>query len=110
MSDFWCDRCVEYVPDGAGVYVGDNRVCATCASGDSPVTGRSWIVAAMYDHDDDDGVESLDHWQVFETYDDAVRAYDIVIEEGASVASIAAVVRSTDYECVPFPAEIGGDQ
>jgi len=65
------------------------------------VSGRTWIVAAMYPYDDDNGVESLDHWQVFETYADAVRAYDIVIEEGASVASIAAVVCSTDYE--PHP-------
>jgi hypothetical protein len=75
------------------------------------MSGRRWIVAAMFvPHVEAETEELLDHWQVFETYDDALRAYDDVVEQGAYVASIAAVVRSTDYECVPFPSEIGGDQ
>jgi hypothetical protein len=31
MTEYTCDRCPTEVPDGAGIYIGDARVCAECA-------------------------------------------------------------------------------
>lgn len=61
------------------------------------MTGRCWLVAACFDLD----TGALDEWQVFEDYGDAVTAYDSVIDAGAYVASIAAIVQSTDYDPDP---------
>ena len=30
MSEYDCDRCQEYVPDGSGLYFGDDRLCEIC--------------------------------------------------------------------------------
>lgn len=30
MSEYECDRCRDHLPDGDGIYVGNDRVCAEC--------------------------------------------------------------------------------
>jgi DNA-directed RNA polymerase subunit RPC12/RpoP len=30
MSEYKCDHCSQEVPDGDGLYLGDNRVCEPC--------------------------------------------------------------------------------
>jgi hypothetical protein len=32
MSEWTCDGCLDLVPDGAGHYINDMRVCADCAN------------------------------------------------------------------------------
>jgi len=63
------------------------------------MSGGHYIVVATFT-DPADGVYD-DEWQVFETYDEAVTAYDSVIENDAYSASICAVLESTDF--TPHP-------
>lgn len=63
-----------------------------------------WIVVALFTEPDSDAPTVDEEWHVYETYDDALTAYDSVIEAGAYSASLCAVVLSTDY--TPHP-EIG---
>ena len=59
--------------------------------------GHYIVVVTFADHGD----QPDDEWQPFETYDEAVTAYDSVIENGAYSASICAVLESTDF--TPHP-------
>lgn len=63
------------------------------------MSGRHWIVCASFDEFDDE-------WQVYWNESDAFDAYDNVIENGATIASVCAVIRSTDYEPHPAFAEV----
>ena len=60
-----------------------------------------WIVVALFTDDVSDGTHTEEEWHVYESYDDALTAYDILIENGVYSASVCAVVKSTDYDSHP---------
>lgn len=60
-----------------------------------------WVVVALFTDTQTEHAAVDEEWHVYESYEDALTAYDSVIENGAYSASVCAVVLSTDYE--PHP-------
>jgi hypothetical protein len=93
-DDIWCDDCetdlqrVDYLERG------------------SSVGGGHWIVVALFTEPDSGATTVDEEWHVYESYTDALEAYDSVVENGAYSASICAVVRSTDYDPHPNLLEV----
>jgi len=60
-----------------------------------------WVVVALFTDEVSDATHTEEEWHVYESYDDALTAYDSLIENGVYSASVCAVVLSTDYD--PHP-------
>ena len=71
-------------------------------------SGGHWIVVAFFNELDGDFYDSYEEWNVYETYESALAAYESLVENGVYSASVCAVVQSTDYD--PHPALLGVTQ
>jgi nitrogen regulatory protein PII-like uncharacterized protein len=62
----------------------------------SPINSKTYILTWVYM-----GIKkNTDHWEAFDSYEDANKKYNFLLNKHADMITISNVVKSTDYDSI----------